>query len=336
MSLKPSLSIVINLSNSSLDVKWSTAHGFFIVMGGFHLFERSSGEASGDERRISQEDDKPLHPLKASDLEQCNGYSEFFMPTKAEIEDKGKSDWLAKSLVLLQTSWFVMQCIARGIKHLPVTHLEIVTLAYAAMNFVIYIFWWNKPLNVKQPVRVVRKSDPEDMQPQVTERISEARELTWKAIRKSLETAVVIIVGAQDQDVDLSREDRVPKFWADSSVDGNIGSADFTVLGVGACFGAIHCIAWDFSFPTSAELLIWRIASASITAVPIYMFFGFILGAALGNVDVSITEVILFLPPSILYILARVVTLILAFISLRDLPLGAYQAVHWTTFIPHI
>ena len=74
------------------------------------------------------------------------------MPTEAEIKDKGKSDWLSKSLVILQMSWFIMQCIAHGIKHLPLTHLEIVTLAYVAMNFVIYVFWWNKPLNVNRPV----------------------------------------------------------------------------------------------------------------------------------------------------------------------------------------
>ena len=54
-----------------------------------------------------------------------------------QIKDKGKSDWLAKPLVLLQTSWFVMQCIARAIEHFPVTHLKIVTFAYATMNFVI-------------------------------------------------------------------------------------------------------------------------------------------------------------------------------------------------------
>ena len=42
-----------------------------------------------------------------------------------------------------------MQCIERTIEHLPVNHLEIVTLAYAAMYFVIYVFWWNKSLNVK-------------------------------------------------------------------------------------------------------------------------------------------------------------------------------------------
>ena len=125
-------------------------HGFFIIMGGFHLFNCSSKEKSGIQS-ILQENDYPLHPLLASDLTHDDIYS-FAMPTKAEIKDKGKSDWLAKSLVILQMLWFIMQCIACGIKHLPVTHLKIMMLAYAAMNFVLYVFWWNKPLNVNRPV----------------------------------------------------------------------------------------------------------------------------------------------------------------------------------------
>ena len=72
-----------------------------MIMGGFHLFERHSEETSNDNRSKSREDDKPLYPLRASDLWNCDGYESFIMPTKAEIEDKGKSDWLAKSLVLL-------------------------------------------------------------------------------------------------------------------------------------------------------------------------------------------------------------------------------------------
>ena len=39
---------------------------------------------------------------------------------------------------------------------------------------------------------------------------------------------------------------------------------------------------------------------------------------------------------AILYIIAWVVTLVLAFMSLRDLPPGAYKTIHWTTFIPHV
>ena len=308
-------------------------------MGGFHLFERSSRETNDDDRCILQ-DDKPLHPLDANDLLR---YSEsIIMPTEEEIRDRGKSDWLAKSLVLLQTSWFVMQCIARAIRHLPITHLEIITLAYAAMNFVIYIFWWNKPLNVNRPIRVLRKSGPSETQRQATEPILEGWELTWEATGKGLELILKFIAGGQDGGVDLSREERVPRFWADSD-GGDATIADLIVLGVGVCFGAIHCIAWGFSFPTHTELSIWRISSIAITVVPIYIPLVIGLATLLDHISfdnaAAFTASIAFisvLPAGILYIIARAVTLILAFTSLRNLPPGAFDTVHWTTFIPHV
>ena len=52
--------------------------------------------------------------------------------------------------------------------------------------------------------------------------------------------------------------------------------------------------------------------------------------------DSTSLDVILTLRATILYILARAVTLVLAFKSLRELPPGAYETVHWTTLIPHI
>ena len=75
----------------------------------------------------------------------------------------------------------------------------------------------------------------------------------------------------------------------------------------------------------------------AITAVPIYITFGSLLGAWLADRNFGYT-VLYFCPISggILYIIARAVTLILAFTSLRDLPPGAYETVHWTTFIPHV
>ena len=85
----------------------------------------------------------------------------------------------------------------------------------------------------------------------------------------------------------------------------------------------------------------WRISSVAITAVPVYIplmiLLGFLL-AGLMDFDKSGTTFIYFGPlfGGILYIIARAVTLVLAFTSLRDLPPGAYQTVHWTTFIPHV
>ena len=110
-----------------------------------------------------------------------------------------------------------MQCIAHGIKHLPVTHLKIIMLAYVAMKFVIYIFWWNKPLNVNQPVQVFQElgeSKPSKMQPQL---ILEVWKLTWKSVFDGLEMTLQFILGVQDGDVSLSHEDKVPRFWASST-----------------------------------------------------------------------------------------------------------------------
>ena len=297
-------------------------------MGGFHLFERVSEEKNGTQS-TSHKQDVPLHPLLASDVKRDDIYS-FTMPTEAEIEDKGKSDWLAKSLVLLQTTWFVMQCIARAVEHLPVTHLEIVTLAYAAMNFVIYVFWWDKPLNVNRPVRVFQKSGRTEPHSSAG---TEARRSTWEVITKGLETIIAFIAGYQDDEVNLSRVDRVPRFWANSDRDDQV-TADLIMLGVGACFGGIHCIAWHFPFQTSVEFLIWRISSIAITVVPIYISLIIILGGFL-DLDSFVLYLTLLLV-GFLYIIGRAATLVLAFISLRGLPFGAFETVHWTTFIPHV
>ena len=79
-------------------------HGFFVIMGGFHLFEHGSVETSNNDEAVLCEDDVPLHPLAASDL--CGDatrrsnrdmhqsiradidFTSFTVPTKEEIEDK--------------------------------------------------------------------------------------------------------------------------------------------------------------------------------------------------------------------------------------------------------
>ena len=325
-------------------------------MGGFHLFEHDSKERRDG---MSHEEDTPVHPLAADNL---NGndktididFSSFTIPTEAEIQDRGKGDCVAKVLVLLQTSWFAMQCVARVIERLPVTPLETATLAYAAMNFAIYTVWWNKPLNINRPIRVFRKSAPEvtNNGNQLDSGESESNE-AQSLMPGSGETASRLveepncllkifkfIVGSQDGEVDLSHEDKVPSFWASNAKKG-AGIAYLIMLGVGIFFGAIHYLDWIFPFPTHIERSIWRVSSLVITFVPIYIPLAMILGALLGGdmgSEKSGSTVFYFAPLSggILYIMARVFTLILAFISLRDLPPGAYDTVSWTTFIPHV
>ena len=53
---------------------------------------------------------------------------------------------------------------------------------------------------------------------------------------------LVFIAGFQDDYVDLSHKDRVPRFW-DNSTRNNAVTTDTIVVWVGVLFGVIHCIA---------------------------------------------------------------------------------------------
>ncbi|KAJ6511555.1 hypothetical protein C8R47DRAFT_1296757 [Mycena vitilis] len=66
--------------------------------------------------------------------------------------------------------WFVVRCIARTAQHLPLTELEVATLAFAVVNLVIWLLWWSKPLDVRDPTIVTAQDlsaadEPEDETP---------------------------------------------------------------------------------------------------------------------------------------------------------------------------
>ena len=91
--------------------------------------------------------------LESEDLE---GLSRDHWPNSSEkdIQDKSKGDSFSKGFAVLQTTWFVSQCIARGVAGLVVTELELATFAFAVLNGILYFLWWNKPLDVFRPVPI--------------------------------------------------------------------------------------------------------------------------------------------------------------------------------------
>jgi hypothetical protein len=103
--------------------------------------------------------DGPLRMLSFQDIEELvkKGEIEYPIISKEEIKDKSKGDALTKGLVLIQTTWFLLQCVARGAQHLSLTELELATAAFALLNIVTYVLWWDKPLNVQCPVQVRKK-----------------------------------------------------------------------------------------------------------------------------------------------------------------------------------
>src|SRR5712675_783601 len=149
---------------------------------------------------MEYEGNRPIRVLLPDQLESCSltGNGNFPRISKAEIEDKSKGDTLSKGFVVVQTSWFVTQCIARGVQRLPITELELVTLAFAVLNFVIYVLWWDKPLNVQCGVRVYKKRNTEEP---VDDGGVEAVVGFWIVLRDALsELPAAIIRAKQDTD----------------------------------------------------------------------------------------------------------------------------------------
>ena len=99
--------------------------------------------------------------LSLEDIERLvrNKEIEYPIVTREEIQDKSKGDAVTKALVVLQTTWFLLQCAARGSQHLALTELELATAAFALLNIVIYALWWDKPLDVQCHIVVRRRSE---------------------------------------------------------------------------------------------------------------------------------------------------------------------------------
>lgn len=59
--------------------------------------------------------EKPIRPIFIDPDEELDEFIEVPDMTEEEIQGKSKSDLLAKSPAFLQTSWFIIQCIVRGV-----------------------------------------------------------------------------------------------------------------------------------------------------------------------------------------------------------------------------
>jgi len=74
--------------------------------------------------------------------------------TEEEITNRSKGDALSKLIFILQSTWFILQCVGRRIQGLNLTQLELTTLALASLNGITFILWWDKPLGAQAVVRV--------------------------------------------------------------------------------------------------------------------------------------------------------------------------------------
>ncbi|KAF5313032.1 hypothetical protein D9619_002375 [Psilocybe cf. subviscida] len=324
-------------------------HGHFLQMGGFALHR--SSERGGDFICV-------LFPDVLGNLSSKNRIT-FPMITSDEIKDRSKGDSLSKSIALGQTLWFLAQCVSRPAQGLVTTELELVTLAFAALNGFMYFFWWYKPLDIAVQVPVYLCNAKDD--PEFDEYIAEVEgKKQQKSSHKLTFTSIleIVFIGpiSRFRDMsDITTSSRgaviisgatsVPTYHAYGMSILRTSKAIISASLIGIFFGAIHVAGWNFAFQTTAERLCWRIASLIMLGVPALMIPVEALSAAewKSRKVAAVLDIIRVLPAALLvylgvpaYIIARIAILVLALMGLRNLPDSALKSVDWSSFLPHI
>jgi len=112
----------------------------------------------------------------------------FPLISEREIQDRSKGDGLSKALVVLQTTWFISQCISRKVQGLTITEIELVTVAFAFLNGIMYFLWWSKPVDVTTSVRIYRLTSPIPHPPAIS--IAREPEIPSSSIKIRITTSV--------------------------------------------------------------------------------------------------------------------------------------------------
>jgi len=294
---------------------WTVTHGFFAWMGGFLLYVN----------------DEPRATLSPDELRTFVRDGSVDMPdiVQAEIEDRSKGDALSKGIAILQLAWFVLQLVARYAQNLPITLLEIDTLAVAALTSTAYGWWWKKPKDVGRPSPVYWKAAASPRRDLAYDRPHTDLNAGggWYYFAKLFYPFMSLMGLDSLVSPGAVRSRRVP------SLAGYIETRNGTILLIGCLsgmvFGGIHCAAWNFLFQRHAEQVLWRAASLVILCSPISFLISYMF-------EWNGWLVVVVILASFAYIAARLTLIVLILLSLQSLPPGVYDTVAWTRFIPHL
>ncbi|KZP10589.1 hypothetical protein FIBSPDRAFT_202590 [Athelia psychrophila] len=346
MKVSPALGIIYIMLTVCLE--WTKAHAFLVIMGGYQFYDKAGP-------RYALEPDKVIQLVRGGEITP---------PTAAELADRNKGDILSKCVAIMQTLWFVTQCIARYFERLHVTNLEVITLAYTLLTVAIYIAWWNKPLNIACAFRVSTLSKrPLEVQTPPTPTTSLFLFLKWLRRTIGFETGAcsyrdfwnmamdwirAYIDGTQDDLVNLEHLEGVPTFWTGKATSNVALHAHVVSIFVAVLFAGVHYTTWSYAFPSPLQQQLWRWSTVAITSVPVALLPCLMLarmrkrsgcvGAkrwSLGWWSGACGLLVIIIGGPI-YICARGTLFVLSFTTMISLPIAAYRTVQWSEFIPHI
>jgi hypothetical protein len=282
---------------------WTLTHSYFALMGGFQL--KMTRTSLGYD--LAEKEANIINPWGLLRLMELKMFPNDI--PKQLIYARSKSDSLGKGLICFQIMWMMIQIIARKVTGLPVTLLELNTAAHIGCTILLYSIWWYKP----QDVRVLVVVDISGCEKCKSTLIAE----DFKS--KGLVREIPNVLDEESLEVVIRRFGLTKRTSA------------FLMIALSAVYGGIHAAAWDSHFPSLQERIIWRVAACSVIGGSVFMWGPM----AFEESEVSwlgVVSLIAIIP----FAFGRLYLLVEAFISVRSLPVGAYETANWVNFLPHI
>ena len=103
----------------------------------------------------------------------------------------------------------------------------------------------------------------------------------------------------------------------------------------GTISGGVHYHSWNYTFINSNGQLLWRICSVVLTIYPTILAIFLIFDRRLEYILKHGVWRVIFFVVLTLYITARNIYFFLVVVSFWSLPVGVYDELSWSYFIPH-
>lgn len=138
---------LVRASRKYLQREWTMTQGFYAAMGGF-VFETST-KSHGHFLPFASS----RVPVTPEGVEFLMQYAPELIPNVSPdaIADRNKSSALTKCILCCQAVSFCALCVARVAQGLPLSLLEVTTLAHSLCALAAYVMWWHKPQDVQEP-----------------------------------------------------------------------------------------------------------------------------------------------------------------------------------------
>jgi hypothetical protein len=247
--------------------------------------------------------------------------------TEEDICDRSKSDAFTKVFAFIQCAWLVTQCSTRAAVGLPLTELELMTLAFIVTALVMYGFWWYKPFDVQRATMLLC---PDEKAIEIRSRLGQDSKGRKQQRQKNL------------------TGDGFAEFLAGpiGYLNDNVLTADKAPMAlkglmfttIGTVISGLHIFAWSWSFPSYTIRILWRVFSVAATCslpAPFILTLVIVLISGAAELDLLALIGVLGVACMAVYVISRLGLIVLVFYCFSSMPAAVYETVNWNTIFPH-